>query len=44
MIQYHTNQRLCDLCRHFFPKSKLKISRKGQFCKECYEKYHEIRI
>jgi len=32
--------RICDKCRHFFPKSKLKISSRGQFCKECYEEYH----
>lgn len=31
-------KRLCDECRHFYPKSKLKINGFGQFCRKCYKR------
>jgi hypothetical protein len=31
-------KKMCDLCRKHFPKRELKISRYGQFCRDCYQK------
>ena len=40
---HHKGKRICDICRHYFRKKDLKASKRGQFCKECYKKIHEIR-
>ena len=40
MANYNKGKKICDKCRKYFPKSELKTSWRGQFCRKCYDEYH----
>jgi len=37
-VSYQKGKRICDMCRHYYPKRELKSCHRGQFCRSCYDK------
>lgn len=42
-IPKNTGKRICDQCRHYFAKANLRISRRGQFCRVCYQQKFGVK-
>jgi len=42
-FSHNKGKKMCDLCRHFYPRGEMLKSKRGLYCPECYVKIHGIR-